>query len=197
MNSARNSRLVVFAVSVLCFSDVARANSGVPMLFVTLPAMLIALIPIILVEASVLARRLDTSAASLLKSAAIANVTSTVVGLPLAWVALVALQLVSGGGSSRGLDTPAMKLLAVTWQSPWLIPYERDLYWMLPAASLVLLVPFFFTSYLVEAPIVTRLEGTYPRAKVRVAVLSANIRSYMLLAVFCVGWLVWAVLRGP
>ncbi len=182
---------------MLCVAGVARADAGVPMLFLTLPAMLIALIPIIVVEAIVLGRRLGSSTVSRLKSVAIANMASTVVGLPLTWAALVALQLVTGGGASYGLATPAQKLLAVTWQAPWLIPYEKDLYWMLPAASIVLLVPFFFTSYFVEAPIVTRLEAAYARAQVRAAVLRANIYSYSLLALFTLGWLLWALQHGP
>jgi len=167
------------------------------MLFLTLPAMLIALVPIIVVEAVVIGRLLGSNAVSRAKSVAISNVASTLVGLPLTWAALVALQLVSGGGSSYGITTPTQKFLAVTWQAPWLIPYESDLYWMLPAASLVLLVPFFFTSYFVEAPIVTRLERAYSRAHVRSAVLRANLCSYLLLAAITLVWLLWSIQHGP
>jgi hypothetical protein len=167
------------------------------MLFLTLPAMLIALVPIIVVEAIVIGRLLGSSAVSRAKSVAISNVASTVVGLPLTWAVLVALQLVSGGGSSYGITTPTQKFLAVTWQAPWLIPYESDLYWMLPAASLVLLIPFFFTSYFVEAPIVSRLEPAYSRTHVRSAVLRANLFSYLLLAAITLVWLFWSIQHGP
>ena len=197
MNPSRLARLISTGISMLVFASVANANAGVPMLFLTLPAMLIALVPIIVVEAVVIGRLLGSNAVSRAKSVAISNVASTLVGLPLTWAALVALQLVSGGGSSYGITTPTQKFLAVTWQAPWLIPYESDLYWMLPAASLVLLVPFFFTSYFVEAPIVTRLERAYSRAHVRSAVLRANLCSYLLLAAITLVWLLWSIQHGP
>jgi hypothetical protein len=146
MNSNRHVRLISIGASTLLFPGVANADAGIPMLFLTLPAMIIALAPIIAVESIVVGRLLGTSAISKAKSVAIANVASTVIGLPLTWVALVAVQLISGGGSAYGLVTPTQKLLAVTWQAPWLIPYEGDLYWMVPAASLFLLAPFFFGS---------------------------------------------------
>lgn len=197
MDPNRLARLISTGISMFALAGVARADAGVPMLFLTLPAMLIALVPIIAIEAVVVGRLLGSNAVLRVKSVAIANAVSTVVGLPLAWVALVALQLVSGGGSAYGLTTPTQKLLAVTWQAPWLIPYESDLYWMLPAASLVLLIPFFFTSYFVEAPIVTRLEPEYLRAHVRTAVFRANLFSYLLLAAFTLIWLLWSVQHGP
>ena len=197
MNFRRLAILFSTGISMLAFAGVASANAGVPMLFITLPAMLIALVPIIVVEAFVVGHFLGSSAVSRAKSVAISNVASTIVGLPLTWIALVALQAVSGGGSSYGITTPMQKLLAVTWQAPWLIPYETDLYWMLPAASLVLLIPFFFTSYFVEASIATRLEPTYSRSHVRSAVFRANLCSYLLLAVFTLVWLFWSIQHGP
>ena len=196
MNANRHIRLVSIGASMLLFSGVASANAGVPMLFLTLPAMIIAPVPIIAVESIVVGRLLGTSAISKAKSVAIANVASTVIGLPLTWVALVAIQLISGTGSAYGLVTPAQKLFAVTWQAAWLIPYEGDLYWMVPSASLFLLIPFFFASYFVEALIVVRLNDKFPRIQVRSAVFRANIVSYLLLSLFTLGWLILSVLHG-
>lgn len=167
------------------------------MLFVTFPAMVMSLIPIVLVETVVLARALKTRAALLAKSTAIANVVSTIIGIPLTWVALVILELVTDGGSAYGLTTPLQKFLAVTWQAPWLIPYERELYWMIPAASLALLVPFFFASYFIEASLVARLERRFPVSQVRAAVFRANVASYIGLAIFNIVWLMWSIEYAP
>jgi len=197
MNLKRFARLLSTGIFMFGFADIARADAGVPMLFLTLPGMLVALIPIIAVESIVVGRVLGTSVAPRIKSVAIANVVSTVVGIPLTWVALVVLQMVTGGSSAHGLASPTQKLLAVTWQAPWLIPYEGDLYWMVPTASLVLLVPFFITSYLIEAPIVARIESANRITQVRSAVFRANLCSYLFLALFNFGWLAWAVLHGP
>jgi len=197
MQKIRVARLLATTASMSLFTGTASADAGVPMLFVTFPAMVVALIPVVLLETVVLARTLKTRAAPLAKSAAIANVVSTIVGIPLTWVALVILELVTDGGSAYGLTTPLQKFLAVTWQAPWLIPYERELYWMVPAASLVLLVPFFFASYFIEVPIVARFEKRFPAPQVRAAVFRANIASYMGLAIFNVVWLMWSIEHAP
>lgn len=195
INHDRCLGIAAIGASMFLISGTANADAGVPMLFLTLPAMAIALIPIIVIESIVVGRILGTSAASKAKSVAIANVASTVIGLPLTWIALVIIQLVSGGGSAYGLTTPTQKFLAVTWQAPWLIPYEGDLYWMIPAASLFLLVPFFFASYFIESPIVVHMNEKLPHTQVRQAVLRANIISYLILALFDVGWLIFSVLH--
>lgn len=197
MHPKHPSRRLALGVSLLLFADVASADMGVPMIFLTLPAMLVALLPIVLVESLVLGRMLGSGFVARVKSVAAANVASTLLGLPITWVVLVALQMTTGGGSAYGINTPARKLLAVTWQAPWLVPYETDLYWMLPAASLVLLIPFFFASYFVEAPIVARMESAYSRSAVRSAVFRANIVSYALLAIFTVCWLLWSLHVAP
>jgi uncharacterized protein YybS (DUF2232 family) len=53
---------------------------------------------------------------------------------------------------------------------------------MIPTASLVLLIPIFFVSYLIEAPIVARFTTKYPATQVRASVFRANMASYL-------GWL--------
>ena len=100
---------------------------------------------------------------------------------------LVILQMMTGGGGSHGLDTPLKKFLAVTWQSPWLIPYESELYWMVPTAALVLLIPFFFASWFIEYQVGKRILRDIESTKIKEAVLKANLLSYGLLGLYCVG----------
>ena len=140
------------------------------MIFPALPVMLVALLPIIIVEALVLRRFLTTSLSTATVAAGIANLASTFVGVPVAWFLLVAVQLLTGGDRAYGLSTPLRKVLAVTWQSPWLIPYERSLYWMIPTAGLVLLVPFFFASWYVEYLVTRRILKDADAIKTRRAV---------------------------
>jgi hypothetical protein len=166
-------------------------------LFVTFPAMVLALIPIVLLESFVLSRVLKRNAASLVTSATTANVVSTIIGIPLTWVALVLLQWGTGGDTFHQFPRPLENFLAVTWQAPWLLPYEDQLYWMVPVASLFLLVPFFFASYFIEAPIVSRFQRQIPKAQVRAAVFRANVASYAGLAVFNLAWLAWALAHTP
>ncbi len=77
------------------------------MLFVTWPGMLLALIPIVGIEAWIMRPRLTLTPGKALRLSAIANLVSTVVGIPLTWVVLVGLELLStDGGIAFGLGTP-------------------------------------------------------------------------------------------
>lgn len=197
MELLHKARYWALGISIALFAGSARADVGVPMLFVTFPAMVLALIPVVLVESFALGRLLKRNIASQLASAVTANIVSTILGIPMTWIALVFLQWATGGSTAHGLTGPLHMFLAVTWQAPWLIPYEDQLYWMIPAASLFLLVPFFFVSYFIEAPIVARFQQQIPTGQVRAAVFRANIASYACLAAFNIAWLIWALAHGP
>jgi len=152
------------------------------MLFVTLPPMVVALAPIIFTEALLALPYLKLPYRKLLKYFAIANLVSTFAGIPVVWLLLVVLQLITGGGSAHGLESPVTRLLAVTWQAPWLIPYESDLNWMIPAATLVLLVPFFFVSWWIEYLVVYSYLPGEDKRLVSKSVRNANFISYSALA---------------
>ncbi len=178
-------KLIQTFLSFLFFlglSAPASANTGLPMIFVTFPGMIVALLPIILVESYVLSRQLAIPGRMAIKASSIANVATTVVGIPLTWLALVVIQLATGGDQAYGLDSYLHKFLAVTWQAPWLIPYESDMYWMVPAATLTLLVPFFFVSWWIEYQVVRRTVVSSHPSGLSFAVRNANLASYGLLA---------------
>lgn len=178
------SRFYILTALSIVAPTAAYANAGLPMLVVTLPAMLVGLIPIVIVETVVLVSRLRSSVAKTAALTAAANVLTTIVGVPATWALLALLQMVTGGGSAYGIDTPLQKMLAVTWQAPWLIPYEADLGWMIPAAMLVLLVPFFFASWAIEAAIVSLRFRPFWGPSIRAAVWRANVVSYALLSLY-------------
>jgi hypothetical protein len=188
----------------------AKADAGVPMLFITWPGMLLALIPVVFIEAWIMRPRLELTSGKALKLAAIANLVSTVVGIPLTWMVLAGLEMLStGGGMAYGLSTPWQRILSVTVQAPWLVPYESDLYWMVPAATLALLPAYFLASWGIEYAVIRMLlripvssifetERTLsPGRPVRRAVLFANLGSYTILAVLTLLWLGIAIMRGP
>jgi hypothetical protein len=171
----------------------AHADIGVPMIFVTLPSMVIALLPVIAAETFVLGRRLGVAPVSVLKAVASANIVSTLFGIPVTWLMLVLVQLVTGGGSAYGIATTKQRFLAVTWQAPWLIPYEQELKWMIPAATLVLLIPFFVASWLIEEKIVRGFLKESAPAAVKQGMFAANGASYLLLGLLVLYWLLKAV----
>jgi hypothetical protein len=188
--SPRNRALCYAAYFLAVAPTIVRADIGVPMLFVTFPAMVIALVPVIWIEAQYGLVRLGLPQRQALGVATAANAVSTIIGVPLTWLVLVGLQMITGGGNAYGLNTLSARLLAVTWQSPWLIPYEDDLVWMVPAAALSLLVPFFFASVFIEYHVARRVLSTHAPARVHAAVWRANLLSYGLLAAATIVWLI-------
>jgi hypothetical protein len=159
------------------------ANIGIPMVFVTVPTMLLALVPVALVEGCVLCRICSLPAREACRGALRANLLSTLLGIPIAWFVLAVLQMVSGGGVAWGLETPLDRFAAVTLQAAWLVPYGEDLRWMVPAASLTLLIPFYVASVVVELAI---LKKRWPDSldHLRIGVIYANLLSYFLLGGF-------------
>ena len=78
----------------------ARANAGLPMLVLALPLMTGALLPVVAVEAWVLAPALGLGLRVAARLSLVANLVSTFVGVPLTWLGLMVLQMGTGGGSS-------------------------------------------------------------------------------------------------
>lgn len=159
----------------------ALANMGVPMVAVFLPPLWLALLPVIAVESWVLARMLDIPPAQAIKGATVGNVLSTLAGIPFMWTVLATVQSVFAS-TALGLDTAATRLYAVTVQAPWLIPYEGHLSWMIPAALLVLALPAYALSVLIEWRALLPFLAQDQRPRAFRAVALANVASYALLA---------------
>ena len=192
------SKKLVFALTALCLvPTVAWANIGLPMISVTFRLMVAAFIPIVLIEAHFFRKILNVGKFDAKIMSLLANLVSTVIGIPVTWLGLVFLQTITGGDSAYGLDTFFQKFLAVTWQAPWLVPYaESELHWMIPTAMLVLLIPYFFASWIIESWVLENwLKETCDRSLVWRACLIANIVTYCLMALVPVGKFVTTYLQ--
>ena len=175
-------------VFLLAYSQHVSANAGVPMIFLAMPALLISIVPIILIEALYISRSLSFSLKKAAKTSVYSNIGSTLVGVPLTWGVLVLVQMIAGGGSAYGLETTQDKILAVTLQAAWLIPYESEMHWMIPAAGLILIVPFFLASWLTEYFIAKKLNvDTEPRLISR-CMFVANLITYSLMSIWPIYW---------
>ena len=132
------------------------ANIGVPMLFVQMPLMIITLPVVILIEAFLCKRWFSLGWGRAFKVTGIANGLSTLLGFPLMWIALVVVQFVVGGGGVPQIPEPWFSIYTVTVQAPWLVPFEDRLYWMIPTACLILLIPAFFLTIFIEGMVYRR-----------------------------------------
>jgi hypothetical protein len=82
-------------------------------------------------------------------------------------------------------------------------PAERKKLWLIPAAILVLLVPFFFASYGIEYLVIKSMvgmpEGGPPNlaySRVRIAVRNANLITYGAMFVGTAVWLLTWIQRS-
>jgi hypothetical protein len=175
----------------------AFANAGVPMLAVAWPLSWAALIPIVVIEAAVGRKMAGLTWGRALGATAAANAVSTFVGIPLTWGALLAVQIVvpNGGGAEIPIATLLGKVFAVTVQAPWLIPYETDLYWMVPAALLFMLPFFGIVSVYTERPILRRIAKC-DKGVARAWSWRANLTTYGIMIVAVLVWLVVALVIG-
>ncbi len=183
----------VLGVGLLLAPQLAQANAGLPMIILIMPVLAYSIIPIILVEAFYLAWRLKLSAKQAAITVTASNLVSSLVGIPLTWGLLVGFQLISGGGSAYGLDSVLGRVLAVTWQAPWLIPYESAMHWMIPLAGLFLLIPFFFVSWWSEYLITKAMLKSGQAAAINRSVRNANLISYALLGLWPLAMLVLSI----
>jgi hypothetical protein len=157
---------------------------GLPMIFVELPFLAVALFPVVLFESAIYHWMLSVPWRQSFSGTFWANLWSTFLGVPVAWFAQMIGQMAIGGGSAWGLDTPLDRLAAVTLQSAWLIPYEGEFGWMVPAAALSLMLPCFLVSVGVEQ---WCLREYWPEVTSRRLVLTvsfANMLSYSLLMAY-------------
>ena len=104
------------------------------------------------------------------------------------WLILATVQL-TFAGTALGLATAATRVYAVTVQAPWLIPYEEDLPWMIPAALAALAVPAYALSVFIEWRSLLPFLPPSSRPRALRAVALANIASYALLAVLFIATL--------
>ena len=164
------------------------ADAGIPMLAVVWPVMWLAFLPVVVIESLVALKSLGLQFRRALAVTAAANAVSTLVGIPLTWFVLVVLELVLWGGGVHPIGTPWQAAITVCKEAAWLCPYENAIDWMVPVAAILLCVPFYFVSVLIEYFIVRRMVSNDGRP-VRRFCWWANLWSYMALILFWVGCL--------
>jgi hypothetical protein len=176
---------------IIGIPSVASADTGVPMIFITLPGMFVALIPVMVIEMLVIRRILDAEWRETAVASVVTNATSTFVGIPLAWAVYFLFEMVVGIPSAY-LNNLGPVLNAILFAA-WLAPDEKNYYWMVPLSAMVLLVWFFYVSYWIERAIGKRLLRRYAVGQVYKAFWHANIVSYVLLELVTLGFLVYAL----
>ena len=156
------------------------------MIAVVMPAFIVALVPVVVIEAYVF-KRAGFPFGWALTWNTIANLVTTLIGVPLVWFILFGLTLLTIGTScGESINTLADRILWTVLRTPWLCPLELGLRWVVPAAFLLLLVPFFLMSWLIESLIIRKANKSRDPLPIHRASLHANLASYVLLALYSV-----------
>ena len=180
------------------------------MIFISLPGMLVLLIPIIVAEALFIAHRTALKSRTLFWPATVANAASIILGVPLTWGVLLLCELGLGTAlsftklGSGTWQSPLADIVGTILMAPWIAPSDRTGPWAVPLAALVLLVPFFFASVWIERVAMEHLlpvtaepfnvqPGEVSERALRKAVWGANFLSYGFMFAFVTVWLVWGV----
>jgi hypothetical protein len=194
--------IVITFLLVYSAATPAYADMGIPMLAWAWPWMIISLIPIIMIESLYIRRSLKLSFGRALKVMSIANIESTLIGVPITWVAWVIIEIILGYMGTLvfenfhvSLPESASLLLALTVGAAWFTGAQSNLYWMVPTASLVLLIPFFYVSWLFERRRTKRLLREYDPVNIKKATFIANLCSYGLLFAIVLGWLIYSIAK--
>jgi len=157
------------------------ATAGLSMLGAQYLAMVCALPPVIIAEVIVARNMLRVSTVRAAVALIPANLVSTVIGFPLLWLLLFVIQGAVGAGCIPRHSGFFSRAYEVTVQAPWLIPHGRDLNWMVPVASLYLLIPAFFASVFVERWICSGFWGDLSKYRRRQFSWYAHFVSYGVL----------------
>jgi hypothetical protein len=172
------------------------ANADVPMLMLAFPAAFFLLIPVVGIEWWIALGLAGVTPTAKIVGVAVANAISTLAGWPLMWIVLVALQIKLDPHGLPWPDSPIQKIASVTLEAAWLVPYsEHDLYWKVPTAAMVLMIPAFFVSIFFERCVLHFFWRSEPSAERRRFVWRANVYSYALLIVFGLIWLLYAIVH--
>ncbi len=183
---------LVLLLFLFLVPGIALANAGLPMLAVIWPLSAFAILPVICIESVVVSHVLKLPMRKVLVGMTIANVFSTLIGIPLAWVALVFLEILIGFSlDALGISGEALGNIQITvLTAPYLLPisgYGGS--WVVPLATIVLLIPFFFASYKAEFWLVTKIFSPEDSEQAKKAIWKANLLSYLGLFLSCVSWL--------
>jgi len=176
------------------------------MIFIEWPAVIVALLPVILIEAAVHRRQFGTAYKKALYPVGLANLASTFLGYPLAWIlrliaqfilsALFALVMqLAGDSSGASMTSLPSRLAIVLVDSAWLPGDAEGALGMVPLAALIGLAPSFFVSVYAEAWVLGRIMKGEERSKIVASSYRANLASYACLAAFAAVMIVRLALR--
>lgn len=201
MKSFKN-KLISYSIKysvclIIIFIPIASyADAGVPIIFLSYPLMIIALLPIIIIESYVFLKNIKTSFKESILSIVVGNIVSALVGLPLAWGMLLILEKITTDfACGPGFNTIKDSIITTIIESAWICPWDDQLYWLIPTAVIINLIIAFFISIFIEFYIGRLFLKKLNKKLLWKATLLSNISSYIMVIVFCIGYLIYSIIK--
>ncbi|MDP3997794.1 MAG: hypothetical protein Q8P73_04825 [bacterium] len=169
---------------MLGFPSLAFADVGIPMIVYTWPAMILALIPVVLIEAYVISDLLRVGFKKTVIPSSVANIVTTVVGIPLSWGLLFVFGLlIMLFGSSFDISSIRQGIVSVLVIASWVAPMGGQTFWFTFYSLVTSFVVAFLVSVLMEYWILRLFFRGADKKLVKKTVWIANAASYALLIV--------------
>lgn len=172
--------LLFLLISII--PSLGHADMGLPTIVIFMPYMVLAFIPIIIIETIVIVKMLSMAVKRASLAVLLANSLSTFIGIPVAWLLLFLIQIGSNiNVSSNSLPDWIFPFYYVL-QAPFLVGRQNEP--TITLAMLILLIPFFYLSWKIETWIIYKMNVSLDRKRVSTACFRANQITYLLLAIF-------------
>lgn len=178
-------KIITTIITIIILTQYLHADAGIPMIALSWPIFWITLIPVIFIEWLIIKKTFNIiNKKTILKSVALSNLISTLLGIPLAWIACTAIEFFLHSYLPKNIidsSNIVLKTLITLTSIPWL-PGEPAL-WIIASAHIALLIPFFYVSYFFEADINTFLLKKHVSniPLLRKTTFKANLISYLFL----------------
>ena len=173
------------------------ANVAIPSVVTHIIAMVILLLPVVLIEAGILARRHSIGYREAVDLALIANSRSTFVGLPLGYVCALA-GVIPAGIFAVFLPEDIGSIIAVFLGSSVLhggtIPHELDEVGFY-VGTLLIMIPYYLITLRVERKAIAKVKSDWDAERLWSTVRIMNRVTYLLLAIPIVVGAIWAGLK--
>lgn len=160
---------------------------GIPMIILILPSFWLLLIPIILIESWVFKRNLpNLSFREIFWPLTVANLFSALIAIPISWLFLIIIEFILSLFINKTFPQLSLSwqlLMGVTIQAPWILPFKNYFYWMIPIATIWLLIPFYFVSSWSEGLILTKFKLIPDKSSIKKISWKANLASYSFLLI--------------
>jgi len=169
------------------------ADAGIPMLFFHLPAMALALVPVIAIESFVARRQLGLPGREMLKGVVAANCCSALLGFPLFWLIGVVALLVVGPLLPRVIPESPNPIGRVTEFMSGMVWLGPDSAQRVIPVGLAMLVPAFFVSVFSERWILRKAWPGMTIATLSRFTWTAHLWSYPALIAVWLCYVLWVL----